>query len=153
MQAIIKLEMDYSKESGEERYFLPNEEAFGDEISNRAWQLLQPIVQEQSEGKGRKGTDDRTFLNGVFWVLRSGARWREMPQEYGKWNSTYQRFKRWRDKGVWEKVLEVLWNDPEFKWLVVDNNSRYVWPWMQMVCRSEYLSQWIPRCVVRELTY
>lgn len=64
--------------------------------------------------------DNRRFINGVFWILRTGAPWRDLPPFYGKWGTVYQRFRRWRDKGIWEKLLEILVDEPDFEWLMID---------------------------------
>lgn len=60
---------------------------------------------------GRRGgqwNDHRTTLNGLFWVLHSGAQWREMPERYGPWQSVYDRFNRWRKDGTIDRILERL---------------------------------------------
>lgn len=60
---------------------------------------------------GRRGgqwNDHRTTLNGIFWILHSGAQWREMPERYGKWKSVYDRFNRWRKNGMIDRILQRL---------------------------------------------
>jgi transposase len=140
------------------------------DISDGTWELLRPHL------KGRKGTwggnaqDNRKFVNAVMWVLRTGAPWRDLPSRYGGWNNTHRRFCRWRDAGEWERLLEVLKDDPDYEWLMIgtsragangdgkdtdraktDPTPRYIWPWMRMVCRSELLLQEVPPLVVRRL--
>ena len=72
--------------------------------------------------------DNRRFINGVFWILRTGAPWRDLPPFYGKWGTVYQRFRRWRDKGIWEKLLEILVDEPDFEWLMIDASHCKVHP-------------------------
>ena len=72
--------------------------------------------------------DNRRFINGVFWILRTGAPWRDLPPDYGKWGTVHQRFRRWRDKGIWEKVLEALIDDPDYEWLMIDASHCKVHP-------------------------
>ena len=73
----------------------------------------------------RKGTregnarDTRQFINGVFWILRTGAPWRDLPETYGNWKKVHRRFCRWRDKGIWEKILEALVDNTDFEWLLL----------------------------------
>ena len=69
------------------------------------------------EGKAK---DNRLFLNAIFWILRSGAPWRDLPPDYGDWKNTHRRFCRWRDKGIWEQLLELLIDEPDMEWLMVD---------------------------------
>ncbi|RYH08399.1 IS5 family transposase [Tropicimonas sp. IMCC6043] len=57
---------------------------------------------------GRKPTDHRLVLDGVFWIARTGAPWRDLPEEFGKWSSVYRQFRRWTLAGLWDQILEAL---------------------------------------------
>jgi len=60
---------------------------------------------------GRRGgqwKDHRTVLNGIFWILHTGAQWRELPERYGNWKTVYDRFRRWQRDGTLERMLERL---------------------------------------------
>ena len=90
------------------------------DLSDHAWSLLEPHLPGQEGQWGGVAEDNRRFLNGVFWILRTGAPWRDLPPDYGSWNNTHRRFSRWRDKGIWEKLLELLIDDPDYEWLMID---------------------------------
>jgi transposase len=133
------------------------------DISDSVWEVLSPHLPGQAGQWGRIATDNRRFINGVFWVLRTGAPWRDLPPAYGKWGTVHQRFRRWRDNGTWEKLLTVLVSEPELEWLIIDAShikvhphaagavggnqdmgrskggspAKYTCPWMRLVCRSE----------------
>ena len=111
-----------------------------------------------------------SFLRNLSYLI-------DLPPFYGKWGTVYQRFRRWRDKGIWEKLLEILVDEPDFERLMIDASHckvhphaagarggnqdmsrtkggsipRFTLPWMQMVCRSEYLSQRVPELIAKKL--
>ena len=70
---------------------------------------------------GRTAADNRNFVNGVLWVLRSGARWSDLPERYGKYKSVHKRFTRWAKAGVWERIFEDLTSDPDNQYLMLDS--------------------------------
>lgn len=90
------------------------------DISDYLWELLAPHLPGQSGQWGGIAKDNRLFINAVFWILRTGAPWRDLPPDYGDWKNTHRRFCRWRDKGIWDGLLEVLVKDPDYEWLMID---------------------------------
>lgn len=90
------------------------------DINNHTWSLLADHLPGRKGVWGGLAQDNRRFINGVFWILRTGAPWRDLPSEYGDWKNTHRRFSRWRDKGIWGKLLEMLIKDPDYEWLMID---------------------------------
>jgi transposase len=62
----------------------------------------------REDGKGRPSRSDRELLNGIFWILCSGSPWRDLPDKYGPWQTVYDRFRKWRQLGVFERILKKL---------------------------------------------
>ncbi|WP_155399170.1 IS5 family transposase [Xenorhabdus bovienii] len=98
------------------------------DISDHIWRLLEPHLPGRKGAWGRVAYDNRLFINAVFWILRTGAPWRDLPPDYGDWKNTHRRFCRWRDKGVWEGLLEELIFEPDFEWLMIDASHIKVHP-------------------------
>lgn len=147
------------------------------DMSNEAWSKIEPHIIGTSATPGVSGADNRKFVNAVFWILRTGAPWRDLPESYGNWNSTYRRFCRWRDKGVWEAILEALIGDSNYDWLMIDASfvkahhhahgavggnqdiglskggtlPRYILPWIRLVVRSESLSHQVQLTIAQKL--
>ena len=141
------------------------------DITDATWALLELHLPGRSGQWGGIGRNNRQFLNAVFWILRTGAPWRDLPPSYGDWKNTHRRFCRWRDSGAWEALLEQLIEAPDYEWLMIDashikvhphaagarggneamgltkggSTPRYIWPWMRMVCHSESFLQTVPR--------
>ncbi len=98
------------------------------DISDRIWSLLEPHLPGQRGQWGGIAVDNRKFINAVFWILRTGAPWRDLPPSYGDWKNTHRRFCRWRDKNIWEGILEKLVTEPDFEWLMIDASHIKVHP-------------------------
>lgn len=78
------------------------------DLTNEQWERLAPLLPLRKGKKGRPNKDHRLMVNGILWVLRTGAPWRDMPERYGSWNSVYSRFRRWKQAGIWERILTEL---------------------------------------------
>ena len=91
------------------------------ELSDAQWERIAPLLPGKASDPGRTGADNRLFLNGVLWVLRSGAHWRDLPERYGKWKSLHKRFTRWAKAGVWERVFASLIKDRDNRYLMLDS--------------------------------
>jgi transposase len=75
-------------------------------VSDREWAAIKPMLPNKPRGVPR--VNDRRIMNGIFWVLRSGAPWRDLPQSFGPYTTCYNRFVRWRRAGVWSRIMEAL---------------------------------------------
>ena len=79
------------------------------DLTDKEWQRLEPLLPPQKpQEPGGVYRDHRQVINGVLWVLRTGAPWRDLPERYGPWQTCYSRFRRWTEQGIWKSVLERL---------------------------------------------
>ena len=76
------------------------------ELADYEWTVIKPMLPNKPRGVPR--VNDRRVLNGIFWVLRSGAPWRDLPQGFGPYTTCYNRFVRWRRAGVWSRIIDAL---------------------------------------------
>jgi transposase len=76
------------------------------DLSEAEWRLIEPLLPNKPRGVAR--VDDRRVLNGIFYVLRTGSPWRDLPARYGPHTTVYNRFNRWAKAGVWVRVFETL---------------------------------------------
>ena len=79
-------------------------------------------VPGKSSDPGRTASDNRLFVNGVLWVLRSEARWSDLPERYGKYKTVHKRFTRWARAGVWEGIFALLARDRDNAHLMIDSS-------------------------------
>ena len=136
------------------------------DISDELWKKIAPHLPGQAGMWGGVAKNNRRFFNAVMWIIRTGAPWRDLPLGYGDWSNTHRRFLRWRNAGTWEKLLEILIDEPDMEWLMIDathvkahqhaagalggneamgrtkggETPKYIWPWIHLVFRSESLS-------------
>ena len=78
----------------------------GYELSDFEWRVIAPLLPNKPRGVPR--VDDRRVLNGIFYVLRTGSPWRDLPERFGPYTTVYNRFNRWARAGVWVQVFETL---------------------------------------------
>ena len=78
------------------------------ELSDEQWQQLKPLLPPEKPETGRTNLDHRSVINGILWILKTGAPWRDLPERYGKWQTIASRFYRWQKKGVWDRVFAHL---------------------------------------------
>jgi transposase len=88
------------------------------ELSDCEWSVIKPMLPNKPRGIPR--VDDRRILNGIFWVLRSGAPWRDLPENYGPHTTCYNRFVRWRRAGVWDQIMDALAADHDAAVQMID---------------------------------
>ena len=89
-------------------------------ITDRQWSLMEPHCLGKKSDPGRTGGDGRLFLEGVFWIARTGAQWRDLPGEFGKWNSVYRRFRDWARLEVFERIFNALSEEPDMEMAIID---------------------------------
>jgi transposase len=78
------------------------------DLTDEEWEQLQPLLPPQKPKTGRPAHDHRRILNGILWVMRTGATWRDVPERYGPWPTIASRFYRWRKAGIWERLFAAV---------------------------------------------
>jgi transposase len=82
------------------------------DLTDAQWARLQPLLPPQRHGKGTKGgrpnIDHRRIINGILWILRTGAPWEDLPARYGKRSTVSTRFYRWKQQGVWDRIYDAV---------------------------------------------
>ena len=102
------------------------------ELSATQWRKIEGFLPGRPGSVGVTAKDNRNFVNGVLWVLRSGAHWKDRPTRYGNWKSAHKRFTRWARAGIWERIFKVLLADSKNAWVMID--STIVRAHQQAIC-------------------
>jgi transposase len=89
-------------------------------LTDAQWERIAPLIPGKKGDPGRSGEDNRRFVEGVLWMARTGAPWRDLPDSFGNWFSVWKRFRRWALKGVFEKLFETLSGEPDFEYALID---------------------------------
>jgi transposase len=76
-------------------------------LTNRQWKLIVPLLPGNGK-RGKQWKDHRLIINGILWILKTGAPWRDLPLEFGPWKTVYERFRLWSRNGLWDKALAIL---------------------------------------------
>ena len=92
------------------------------ELNEAQWVRIESMLPGKASDPGRTGGDNRLFVNGVLWVLRSGAHWHDLPERYGKWKTLHKRFTRWARAGVWARVFHLIARGRDNAYLMIDSS-------------------------------
>lgn len=89
-------------------------------LTDEQWERIKDLLPGKATDPGRTGRDNRSFLEAILWIARTGSPWRDLPETLGNWNSIFVRFRRWALKGVFERIFETLSGDPDFEYALID---------------------------------
>lgn len=92
------------------------------ELTDGEWERLAPYFAEEQAGRiGRPRRDARELLDGILWIARSGAAWRDLPERYGAWQTAYKRFVQWQESGLLERIFHELGEDADLEDVGLDS--------------------------------
>lgn len=91
-------------------------------LRNDQWERIERLLPGKASDPGMTAKDNRLFLEAVLWIARTGSPWRDLPPELGNWHNTYTRFSRWGRKGVWQRIIKAVSNDPDLEALFIDSS-------------------------------
>jgi transposase len=89
-------------------------------VSDETWGKVAALLPGKASDRGVTARDNRLFLEAVLWRVSSGLPWRDLPGDFGNWNSVFQRFRRWAVAGVFECFFERLAGEPDFEYALID---------------------------------
>ena len=85
------------------------------------WERICELLPGQKGHRGATAVDNRLFVDAVLYRYRAGVPWRDLPERFGDWNNTHRRFSRWAEKGVWQRVFELLAADADNEYAMIDS--------------------------------
>ena len=89
-------------------------------LSDAQWAKMAPHCLGKPGDRGRSGADNRLFVEAVLWIVRTGSPWRDLPRQFGKWNSVYVRFRDWVRAGVFQRLFAACSDEPDMEYATVD---------------------------------
>lgn len=89
-------------------------------ITDEQWGRIENLLPGRVGSRGMTARDNRSFVDAVLWIAKTGIPWRDLPERFGKWNTVWRRFHRWAAAGVWQTVFEAL-REPDLEWLILDS--------------------------------
>jgi transposase len=90
------------------------------QLRDEQWTKMRAVL-ASLRGAGRRGSNDRNFIEAVLWWRRTGVPWRDLPDEFGPWKTVFNRFDRWSKSGKWTRLFDALRTDPDDEWHSLDS--------------------------------
>jgi transposase len=111
------------------------------DLTDTEWERLEPLLPSREGKQGRPYSDHRRMLNGMLWVLRTGAPWRDLPERYGSWHSVYSRFRRWSRAGVFQRIEAAV---------IAEEDAKGAIDWESMAIDGSYIKVHPHACGARQ---
>jgi transposase len=89
-------------------------------LTNAQWAMMEPYCLGKPSDLGRSGNNNRQFLEAVLWIARTGSPWRDLPAQFGKWNTVFKRYSDWVKADVFQRIFEAVSDDPDMEYAMVD---------------------------------
>lgn len=89
-------------------------------LTNHQWKKMEPHCLGKPTDPGRTGSDNRMFLEAVLWIARTGSPWRDLPVQFGKWNTVFKRYSDWVKAGVFVTIFDAVSDEPDMEYAMVD---------------------------------
>jgi len=130
-------------------------------LADEQWAKIEPIIKNKlGNWGGHNANDNRTFVDACLYVLQTKSPWHKLPAKYGKYKGVNRRFLRWRDEHLWDDILVVLLNEPDYDWLLIDDTEglaenglpSFTMRWMKMVSPSRSLSRQVQKKIAQKLS-
>lgn len=93
------------------------------ELKDSEWERIKDLLPPENTGEGRPSKPNRTMLNGMLWIDKTGAPWRDLPERYGPWQTIYTRFRQWSKNDAFKDLFEHLSEDADMQDLSIDSTS------------------------------
>ncbi len=90
------------------------------DLTDSEWSVIEPLL--PTKRRGVKPKKNRKVIDGIFWVLRTGAPWRDLPERYGPYTTVYNRFNRWRKAGIWDRLMDAVVKSHDGKVQMIDSS-------------------------------
>jgi transposase len=90
------------------------------QLREEQWAKVEAVLESQ-RGAGRRGSNDRNFIEAVLWWRRTGVPWRDLPGDFGPWKTVFNRFDRWSKQGKWMRLFAALQTEPDDEWHCLDS--------------------------------
>jgi transposase len=90
------------------------------ELTDEQFKKIENMLPGREGYVGATAQDNRIFINGVLWIFKTGAPWRDLPERYGYWKNVHRRFSRWSKAGMFDKIFRVLSEDADMEFLLMD---------------------------------
>lgn len=91
-------------------------------LTDAQWAIIEPFCPGKPGYPAQTGGDPRLFMEAVLWIVCTGAQWRELPDEFGKWNSVFKRFRRWVRADAFYRMFKALAADADFEYTMIDGS-------------------------------